>query len=32
MNVFKSLSVPARVLGFLLLVLTLSRLFLVAWY
>jgi len=31
-NVFRSLSVPARVLGFLLLVLTLSRLLLVGWY
>ncbi len=32
MSVFKSLSAPARVAGFLLLVLTLSRLLLVAWY
>jgi len=32
MGILRSLSVPARVLGFLLLVLTLSRLLLVMWY
>jgi phosphoglycerol transferase MdoB-like AlkP superfamily enzyme len=32
MSIFRSLSVPVRVLGFLLLVLTLSRVLLVMWY
>ena len=32
MNAIKSLAVPAKVLGFLLLVLTLSRMVLVAWF